>query len=461
MIQYQLLFSRWGLACLSLVLTVAYAQPATPLPGRIAFVSSSGRLATVAPDGSDMRLLSAIGEVFQFPAWSPVAPQIAAIGSGSQGSRLAVFADDQGVDIAEREQGRDLQTLYRSQAQAPFYLYWSPDGQRVGFLANHPQEGIGLHMAELADSSSSLLRTGSPLYWQWMDAAQLLIHRNGLGDAAQLTLLELNYTADHTANHTERSLDAPGLFQVPGVASSGDFIAFGGRDALGNGRLVLRDAPTAALTDEAAGEAASPEDSPQVLRQFPHQGLLALSWSPRDDKLAFISPPSAAPHSFGFLRLLEAHSGELEVLVEELVLAFFWSPDGRYIAYLTPMLPRPPQEFADAGAYAASSLAQDMLAQNTAQQAPMPLHLQLSVLELDSRQSRHLSTFVPSDAFLQQFLPFFDQYALSHRLWSPDSRALVLPMRTAQGSEAVTVVPIDGSEVQRIAQGHSAFWSWQ
>ena len=61
---------------------------------------------------------------------------------------------------------------------------------------------------------------------------------------------------------------------------------------------------------------------------------------------------------------------------------------------------------------------------------------------------------------MNQFLPFFDQYALSHRLWSPDSEALVLPVKRAGVSE-ITVVPIDGAQPVTLAAGEIAFWSWQ
>lgn len=43
---------------------------------RIAYIDLEGRLFTVAPDGTDARLLSESNRVFQFPAWSPTAPYI-------------------------------------------------------------------------------------------------------------------------------------------------------------------------------------------------------------------------------------------------------------------------------------------------------------------------------------------------------------------------------------------------
>jgi TolB protein len=55
-------------------------------------------------------------------------------------------------------------------------------------------------------------------------------------------------------------------------------------------------------------------------------------------------------------------------------------------------------------------------------------------------------------------LPYFDQYALSHRLWSPDSSALVLPIQV-QDEARIFVVPVSGGQPQEIAVGDMAFWS--
>jgi len=86
--------------------------------------------------------------------------------------------------------------------------------------------------------------------------------------------------------------------------------------------------------------------------------------------------------------------------------------------------------------------------------------LGLSVVDVDSGESRLLTVFEPTNLFVNQFLPFFDQYALSHRVWSPDSQALVLPMKH-EGDNFILVVPADGGEPAVIAHGVAAFWSQQ
>ncbi len=65
--------------------------------------------------------------------------------------------------------------------------------------------------------------------------------------------------------------------------------------------------------------------------------------------------------------------------------------------------------------------------------------------------------FSPSRQWLGQFLPFFDQYARSHRVWSSGGDAVVLPMRDADGLPVVTVVGLDGT-TSVIGRGDMPFW---
>jgi TolB protein len=64
-----------------------------------------------------------------------------------------------------------------------------------------------------------------------------------------------------------------------------------------------------------------------------------------------------------------------------------------------------------------------------------------------------------ADHFVNQLLPYFDQYALSHRLWSPDGASILLPLVDAAGRDQVVVVPADGSGPRPITGGAKAFWS--
>jgi len=116
------------------------------------------------------------------------------------------------------------------------------------------------------------------------------------------------------------------------------------------------------------------------------------------------------------------------------------SPDGKTIAFLSP---------ADGSGARAPGPAQAASAL-----------LDLWLVDVASGEERKLATFQPGLVFVTQFLPFFDQYALSHRLWSPASDALALPVREADGSERIYIFPSDGSDPRPLAEGSMAFWTW-
>ncbi|MEX2540579.1 MAG: hypothetical protein WD314_02190 [Trueperaceae bacterium] len=383
--------------------------------GRIAFIDPDGRVATVAPDGSELRILTEPGRQFQFPAWSPDGTTLAVIGADTAGGAVYTVADSASAEPQE---------LYRSQEEPPFYLYWTPDGRQLGFLANHPS-GIGLHIASPEDAKSRLRLTGQPFYWQWTaDGEGLLRHTGFAGPGSRLTFI------DAAGEGPGGDLAAPGFFQAPGISASERYIAYGAVDALGRGRLVVQSNPQL--------EAVEAEP---VAREVGHQGLIALSWSPTADLLAFISPPGQAPYFYGPISLLDAESGLLEPLVPQLAIAFFWSPDGCCIAYFTPAL-------RDEGGGDAD---------DADGQQRLPL-LDLAVAEVASGKVWQVATFRPSPLFIAQFLPFFDQYTLSHDIWSPASDALVLPIVDDDGITRIYVVTLTG-QLHPVARGSAPVWS--
>lgn len=386
---------------------------------RIVFVDPDGRLGTVAPDGGDPRLVSGEGVMYQFPAWSPDGSRIAAVGNDGAQGLLAVLPDQESAPAVD---------VYQSAGRSPFYLYWSPDGRRVSFLANNPG-GIALHLVPADGSAESrVLATGQPFYWDWgQEADQMLIHTGGAGAGARLAVI------DTEGATMANGLATPGLFQAPGISTSGRYIAYA--EAGDELKVVIAD------------------NGGNRVAEAPHRGLAALSWSPAADQLAFTSPEQAQVSFIGPLRLLDAESGEARTLVRDPVITFFWSPDGRTIAYLTretsgggPQASRPP------------GLAR-VVPVSTPFQDQDRLVLRLWVVDVASGEQRLLSSFQPTPIFVTQFIPYFDQYALSHRLWSPASDALVLPRLDGSGRQGIYVIPIDGGQQQRVADGSMAFWS--
>ncbi len=382
---------------------------------RIAFINPDGQLVTVAPDGTDSRTLTPEGRRYQFPAWSPAGNDVAVIGASAEGS---------GVFTVEDRADAEVQTLYENPA---IYLYWSPDGEKVGFLAQG-EGGLELQVASTGRNDAQdtqKVASGTPLYWQWSrDSDGLLVH-TGVLDSGELALYSLT-------GPTGDPLATPGLFNAPGLSASGDYLAYAELSG-GATRTVL---------------AGSTPENAEVRRELPYEGFSVLSWSPAADQLAVMNPPVATGLPYGPIRLLDAKTGDLTPLVETTVIAFFWSPDGKYIAYIAP-LRRNDGDVTDIGTPSAVKVGV-----RVAQDIPL---LELRVVDVETGEDRLLSAFTPTPLFIDQFLPFFDQYALSHSVWSPDSTALVLPM-SSEGGSKIVVVPLTG-EPAVLADGEMPFWS--
>jgi TolB protein len=389
---------------------------------QIAFIDLDAQLGLVAPDGSGRRMLTTSRQFFQFPAWSPDGIHLAVIAGDEDGSAVLVFNTEETADGEPEE-------LYRSGNEAPFYLYWSPDSRQVSFLANHPEDGIALHLGRVGAGSSHLLTTGQPLYWDWSAGSdRLLIHTGLAGEQARLALVEAS------GDGSGGNIAQPGFFQAPGISPSGRYQAYAELNEADGRFLVVEDTESSQRMTEA------------------HNGLVAMGWSPAEDKLAYIAPPLDADVFFGPLQLLDATTGHNQRLTDEIVLAFFWSPDGRKIAYFTI------HGHDDDGIQAFAPYDRARTSKPGAQEG---LFLDLWLVDVDTVQSYRLATFEPSRLWLSQFLPFFDQYALSHSIWSPDSSALVLPMVGDEGRPGVYVVSASDGRRDFLTDGVIGFWSRQ
>ncbi len=398
-------------------LTLSPAEDGAAI-NRIVYVNDEGQIVTLTSNGSDERQLTDAQQRFQFPAWSPDGRSIAAIGVDRTGAGLFVLADGP-TDVAP-------DPLYADRDEGPFYLYWSPDSSQVSFLASHP-DGMGLHLVQADGSADSrLLTIGGPLYWQWTaDSQQMLIHSGFSGEASRLELV----TAD--GDGTGDDIAAPGFFQTPGISADGRYLAYAEEIPGSGSRLTVVDTQS------------------EAVEQQRHAGQVAMAWSPTANQLAFTNGTEPNSSSFiGPLRLIDAATGEVRLLSSDPIIAFFWSPDGRYLAALSPAR----------GAEGDINARLDKSAAGKpAQQQNLPM-LRLLVYDVTADEGRFLFSYVPTLTFLTQFLPFFDQYALSHRLWSPDSKALVLSM-VADGRNQIFIINAINGQKQFLAEGSMPFWS--
>jgi len=402
------------------------ATPATLIANaaRLAIVDATGGLSTMDELGGSPVRFGETGTKFSFPAWSPDGTRIATIAQRPDGSAIDVFT----VPAAGTTPG-DAAIVYSSGDRPPFYAYWSPDGCDVSFLTTEI-DGLALRLGP-ADGSApaAVVRTGTPLYWSWADPSRLLVHSGGEGLAGFFGEVRPDGVA------TEPTAIEAGEFRVPAVSADGRFRAFATPGKATPQQIVLetRDRVTS-----------------HALDVF---GAAAVAFGPGTDELAFVAaaePGSEVALPVGPLRSMDAVSGDVRTLLAGRVIAFFWAPDGKTIAALS--APEPGDDNV-AGVELAT-----LVSSGSAQAAATGVKVRLSFVNVESGAIRSHGTFAISDVFVDQVLPYFDQYALSHRVWSPDGASIALPVVT-DGTEEVTVVQADGSGARRVADGVEGFWS--
>jgi TolB protein len=383
---------------------------------------------TDALGGSIVRYGDA-GTRFTFPAWSPDGTRIAVVADRPDGTAIDVFDTRAASATAPGATPPSPAVAYDSGDRPPFYVYWSPDGRRLSFLTTE-LDGLALRLGPAdASADAAVIRTGAPMYWTWADPTRLLVHSGGEGLGGFFGEVR----PDGVASEPKAIL--AGSFRAPAVSGDGRFRAFVTPGEGAPERIVLetRDRATSHGIDVF--------------------GPAAIAFGQGSDELAFIA---AAEHGaevalpLGPLRLMDATSGQVRTLLGGRVIAFFWAPDGRTVAALS--APEPGDDNVAAAGHVALALSR------APEAVPTGVKLRLSFVNVETGAVRSHATFAISEVFIDQLLPYFDQYALSHRVWSPDSASIALPV-LVDGAQQVMVIQADGSGARRVADGVAAFWS--
>ena len=398
---------------------------------RIIYVSPQGDLFTVGPDGSGSQRLTGgtnldagptgpfqaqsldFASYYAWPTWSPDGTKLAASLVQVDGRRATGVS----VQVLEATTGRAT-TIYENDVPAliadgvPHYLYWSPDSKSLAFIASTPQ-GLTLFVDDSeVDSNPVAAERGAPLYFSWSGFSNSLVLHSGRDvkllqrpfDAASVTLLA----------------QGDG-FRAPAFSPDGRRLAYSVGTESGTSLLM------------------APGSDVESTRTLAELGVFsAFMWSPDGSRLAVAEQPDAASFLFQSLRVLSADGSEVQTVVQEPLLAFYWSPQGDKIAWV-------------------AVDAQERL-------------FEWKVASADGSGMRPLLRFQPSSEIFTMFT-FFDQYAYSHSPWSPDGSRLVgvgsrdvsvggSDGQSPSGSR-IYVLDATGTEQPRdIGPGTLAFWSW-
>ncbi len=396
--------------------------------GLIAFIALDGNIATADQTGGRLTQLTddagsreGVRRWYASPTWS------------ARGRRLAFVRFDQQTDgsldaaILTSDSGsRNPQVIWESGALAPVYLYWSPDSRWISVLSQRTAEdGMELGLVDPAGKLSyKPLDTGLPLYWAWDPGNRFMLAHVGGGTTSggRLTLLDVR-GATEKRNFNVR----PTRFQSPQVSPDGERMLYVDSES-GSAQLVLRDIEGPGL---------------DVLKTV--SGSAFFSFSRDGRRVAIMESSTPQLSADGTLRVLVPGRLERSVELEEpTVIAFFWAPNSRQIAYLVPVSAEELQQLVVEPVFAAD---------------PEQIYVHLRVMDARSGDSWKVATFPITRGSLGA-LQFFDQYTRSGSIWSPDGNWLVFSAVARGGFPGIFLGSASGNlEPRFVTRGDLGAWS--
>jgi Tol biopolymer transport system component len=383
---------------------------------------SGGNKITLTEDAAVPETQAGAFRYYQYLTWSPESDLLAFVGiSGVGGTQ---DASDLYVANVDKEKA---DKVYTSGTEHPFYLYWSPDNANLSFLSTAASgQSFILQSVPARGGNRTILDTGSPYYWSWAPDGKTMIVHTGAANSP---------TGDHMAflqvdeQIIEAALDpTPAAFQAPAWSPDGSHILLSRVNDKKEKEIILTDG--SGSIEKALGTF-------QVSTSF--------AWSRDSGLVAYLAGDRAlTAGTIGTMHVMDLATSE-DFFQDEDVIAYFWSPNSRKLAYFKPFL----SNSASAGGT------------DTSGQAQQRLVLQLNMLDVISGESRELFTFRPTEQFAS-ILPYIDQYHQSTTIWSPDSNNLVLSFLDGENNPGIAIVAASGQlEPRLLAQGYLAFWSWK
>lgn len=317
------------------------------------------------------------------------------------GDRLAAFRAPTSGQSPElvllHGDGVRTEVLFQLGEQIPIYAQWSPDGTHLAVLA---QVGDRLALTVVPTSGEPVieLAQGSPLFFTWADADHLALF-HGDGKEVAIGLMR------RTGGKLDRFPGIPGHFCAPiPVERRIGYVAHH------SGRLSLW------LADRTAARELEQVDG--LVAALPRPGGGAIARAIAEDER---SP-------YRRLARIDLADGSVTPLDDEPLTAFFWAPNGEWIVICR----------TDRGTG----------------------WVGIDCLDARDGTAWHLGDVRPTRD-LRFYLRFFEQFAQSHPLIDPDSRAVVIPGELAQRDNLAGLwsLPLDGGDPTRLGDGLLAVWS--
>ncbi len=433
-----------GFALMFVLALIGLAAPRAALAGsagRIAFIGTDYNVHTcsgacahprcitcpshgihveLSPESSPVRLVQEVAPEpaprpmhYGWPTFSPDGKKLAFAWAGPRADGNLF-----GVSVYELDTAQTLD-IFASRTQKIVYISWTPDGKNLSFLAREPQ-GLSLMLAEVKEHAPvRIVMSGVPLFFDWSrNAERLVVHTRTADPSAGDSIQMLRLTP--TNQVVERVLTKGRVpFRTPCWSADGRHLAY-----------------IANFAAETYVVVTGPDGThPRSLASLP-VGQSSFVWSPDSRHIAFSTAVIGSEGLYHGINLLDIKSGDTKQLTRDDVLAYFFSPDGRYLAYIAVPENRP--------------------------------YYTWKIIELKDARVRALDNFISTEPEALAYR-YFDQLALSHTIWSPDSKEFVYAGVKLFGSPRhalrltpapqLWIVPVGGGKSRSVAPATLAFYA--
>ena len=408
----------------------AQETPIPTIPGQIAYIGADYNVYLLAPqENSQLALTEDAGieedvlRFYQMPTWST-------------DGRLAYFGTavnrtgEVATEVFVSAGGEAGESIYTGDNEVFNYAFWSPQNCPASetcrdlavLLGSSEANGLLVELirAGIEDVSSQVIGTGAPFYYSWSpDGTQMLLQRDG-------TRMDIYDVLE--ASISDELSQTPGSFFAPAWSPVDDRLLIGvrGEDGESTDLVIVANGETQTLVEGLGG-------------------IAYFNWSPDGNRIAYMDVQNR--NRLGTLVVVDALTGEtIAQSRSDTVLAFFWAPNSDQIAYVTTTTASP-------GSFSAKVQSAPALQSSSG--------LSWSVLDVENGAVRSYGSFVPTEQ-MAYVLTYFDQFAQSHRLWSPDSRHLVYSEVTAESEAMISLIDTtqETSVPLFIAEGVVGIWSF-